>query len=113
MNIDKLNEVIDIATERARSTLARKNKKYNPGDNKLEHFYQDYEILEVRLNIAITYAKKHWTKIRTMSGHADLYSMQEWTESLDDLVNYMHLLECLLIDSGEITCQTKDPTNQD
>jgi len=96
-------ELVSQAEVRARKLLEAKNAKYNPGHDRLAHFKLDNNSISEQVSEAISLAKKHWTKIRTMSGRPDIYDMDEWTESLDDMVNYMHLIECLLVDSKEHT----------
>ncbi len=102
MNEQTLSNKVTDAHLRSFSTLLQKNNKYNPGHDKLAHFKTDTDSISEQVSEAISNAKKHWTKIRTMSGRPDIYDMNEWTESLDDMVNYMRLIECLLVDSGKI-----------
>jgi len=101
MNTLDMASTISDAETRARKLLEAKNAKYNPGHDRLAHFKEDVENIEEQVNTLIGYVKKHWLKLRQMSTNVDLYEISEWTESLDDMVNYMHLLECLLVDSGE------------
>ena len=114
---ERLLFLSQAASMRAFKTLVAKNDKYNTGEDKLEHFKEESEhplALDKQLSLALTYANKHWRKLHSMSKTPRAISLEEWTESLDDLVNYMHLIECLLIESQEVTKWLEiESTNQD
>ena len=106
MTYEEVLHNVFVAQIRANETLVKKNNTYNPGADKLAHWKEDSvgEInLDGQVQTLLGYADKHWRKLKAMSQHVDMYEFSEWTESLDDLCNYMRLLECLLIESKEVT----------
>jgi len=93
---------IEAATERRRVILKAKKRLYATGEDRLEQFHRagaSQNILPTEALIGM--ATKHYTAITDMCKDPTNYSFNRWHEVLDDLRNYMDLLDALVTDVKE------------
>jgi hypothetical protein len=99
MNQVELVQTITSISLRAQKTLIFKNSAYNPGTDKLSHFKEGNLTSQEIVSELLSHTTKHWKKVGLLKTEPiDSRPLEEWQESLDDIKNYMSLLECLLID---------------
>jgi len=99
MNKVQFMNHIEDAFARRKELLRKKEKLYSSGKDRLEQFYRAgaaQNILPTEALIGM--AAKHFTVIADMCKDPNNYTKNQWHESLDDLRNYMDLLDALVTD---------------
>jgi hypothetical protein len=99
MNKVQFMSFIEDAFVRRKEILRKKEKLYSDGRDRLEQFYRAgaaQNILPTEALIGM--AAKHFTVIADMCKDPSYFTANQWNESLDDLRNYMDLLDALVTD---------------
>ena len=102
MNKVQFMSHIEDAFARRKEILKKKEKEYSGGRDRLEQFYRAgaaQNILPTEALIGM--ATKHFTSITDMAKDPSNYTTNQWHEKLDDLRNYMDLLDALVTDINE------------
>jgi hypothetical protein len=95
-------EHLEIATARRREILKKKEKEYSNGKDRLEQFWRAGAAQNILPTEALVgMATKHFTSITDMAKEPTNYTGNQWNEKLDDLRNYMDLLDALVTDINE------------
>jgi|GEM_PF-6886737 len=87
---------------RRKKLLTAKGKHYGGATNRLEQFHRAgaaQNILSTEALIGM--ATKHYTSITDMAKKPYDFTLNQWHEKLDDLRNYMDLLDALITDIEE------------
>ena len=93
---------IHLATLRRVEVLKKKEKEYSNGKDRLEQFHRAASAQNINPTEAlIGMATKHFTSITDMCKDPTNYTNKRWNEKLDDLRNYMDLLDALVTDINE------------
>ena len=93
---------IDAAFQRRKSLLEVKRKFYSGDKDRLEQFHRAGAVQNILPTEALMgMATKHFTTITDMCKEPSNYSLNQWHEKLDDMRNYMDLLDALLNDIEE------------
>ena len=93
---------IEEAFTRRKELLARKGKMYSGKRDRLEQFDRAGKAQNILPTEALMgMATKHFTFIADMCKDPSNYTENQWYESLDDLRNYMDLLDTLATDINE------------
>lgn len=101
MQAETFMKLVEEGHKRGVDILLKKAPEYSrPNRNRLEQFYEESDELCPPTRNLIDMAKKHWTSIKMMADNPTLYSLNTWRQKLDDLRNYTHLMDGLLVDMG-------------
>ena len=99
MNKVQFMNHIEDAFARRKELLRKKEKLYSSGKDRLEQFYRAGAAQNILPTEALVeMAAKHFTVIADMSEDPNNYTKKQWLKSLDDLRNYMDLLDALVTD---------------
>lgn len=91
-----------LAFERRRGILARKEKEYSNGKDRLEQFHRAASAQNILPTEALVgMMTKHFTSITDMAKDPSNHTFKQWHEKLDDLRNYCDLLDALVTDIKE------------
>ena len=102
MNKVQFMSHIEDAFARRKEILQKKEKEYSGGRDRLEQFYRAGAAQNTLPTEAlIGMATKHFTSITDMAKDPSNYTTNQWHEKLDDLRNYMDLLDALVTDINE------------
>ncbi len=102
MNSEQFMLHIKLATLRREVLLNKKEKEYSNGKDRLEQFHRAASAQNILPTEAlISMATKHFTSITDMCKDPTNYTSKQWHEKLDDLRNYMDLLDALITDIKE------------
>ena len=79
-----------------------KRKAYSGDKDRLEQFHRAGAVQNILPTEAlIGMATKHFTSITDMAKNPDNFTRKQWNERLDDMRNYMDLLDALVDDIRE------------
>jgi methanogenic corrinoid protein MtbC1 len=79
-----------------------KRKVYSGNKDRLEQFHRAAAAQNIKPTEALVgMATKHFTVITDMAKEPQMFTFKQWHESLDDLRNYMDLLDALVDDIRE------------
>jgi len=93
---------VEDAFARRKELLKRKEKEYSSGGDRLEQFYRAGAAQNILPTEALMgMAAKHFTSIADMCKDPSNYTSNQWFGKLDDLRNYMDLLDALVTDLEE------------
>jgi len=93
---------IDCAFLRRKELLKKKKRFYATGEDRLEQFHRAGSAQNIKPTEAlIGMATKHYTAITDMCKSPSEFTFNRWHEVLDDLRNYMDLLDALVTDVKE------------
>lgn len=111
MNQRKFNDIVIARQEMCRILLGQKATEYAHDGDRLSNFkkaaaMQGIEPEQALLGMLV----KHWVSVSEMIGDIPLqeWPVDKWAEKINDSINYLHLLEALLIeryrwnDAGEL-----------
>ena len=92
----------EIAFHRRTALLDIKRKAYSGNKDRLEQFHRAGAVQNILPTEAlIGMATKHFTSITDMAKNPDNFTRKQWNERLDDMRNYMDLLDALVDDIRE------------
>lgn len=92
---------IESSFLRRREVLIRKGRVYG-GVDRLEQFHRAAVVQNIKSTEALVgMATKHFTVLTDMAKDPQMFTFKQWHESLDDLRNYMDLLDALVEDVKE------------
>jgi hypothetical protein len=102
MNNEQFMFHIQSSFERRKELLKKKKQLYATGLDRLEQFHRAGAAQNIKPTEAlIGMATKHFTAITDMCKNPSDYTFNRWHEVLDDLRNYMDLLDALVTDVKE------------
>lgn len=108
MNFPDFEKVLEKRIELTRKVLASKNKEYARGDDKLHNFKRgSARLKETPERYLMELNEKHLCSIMDMIDDLDkgqCANMAVWEEKIGDAVNYLILLEALLVERIDATC---------
>ena len=92
---------IESAFLRRKELLNKKGKIYG-GKDRLEQFHRAAAAQNILPTEALVgMATKHFTVITDMAKDPQMFTFKQWYESMDDLRNYIDLLDALVDDVKE------------
>ena len=90
------------AFHRRSALLDTKRKIYSGEKDRLEQFHRAGAVQNILPTEAlIGMATKHFTSITDMAKDPSNFTRKQWNEKLDDMRNYMDLLDALIDDVNE------------
>lgn len=93
---------LEVTFIRRKELLKAKKRFYATGEDRLEQFHRAASAQNILPTEAlIGMATKHFTAITDMCKDPAQYTSHRWHEVLDDLRNYMDLLDALVTDIKE------------
>ena len=93
---------IGAAFERRKELLKFKKRFYATGIDRLEQFHRAGSAQNILPTEALMgMATKHFTALTDMCKDPENYTTKRWHEVLDDMRNYMDLLDALVTDIKE------------
>ena len=93
---------IQSSFDRRLALLNKKEKEYSNGKDRLEQFHRAGAVQNIKPTEALLgMATKHFTSITDMAKDPSNFTSQQWNEKLDDMRNYMDLLDALVEDMKE------------
>jgi hypothetical protein len=102
MTNEQFTAHIDAAYARRKELLKTKKRLYATGSDRLEQFHRAASAQNIKPTEAlIGMATKHFTAITDMCKDPSNFTFNRWHEVLDDLRNYMDLLDALVNDVKE------------
>lgn len=115
MNHEEFDKVLLKRIDRIKEVLSSKAKEYSTGSDRLHNFKRAAAMLRVTPEKAlIGMFTKHMISILDMVDDLDRdkhATLEAWNEKLGDAVNYLILLEALVVD-GMITRVDRDLQNE-
>lgn len=102
MDNEQFLAVFDEANTRRLILLEQRKKQYGKGKDRLIQF-KKMAMVESRLpsEIPFSLSDKQWTALADMVKTPEQYSLGQFRAVMDDVRNYMDLLEAVLIDTKE------------
>ena len=103
MTNEQFTQHIESSFIRRKELLKVKKRMYATGIDRLEQFHRAGAVQNITPTSAlIGMATKHYTSITDMAKTPTNYSLKQWHEKLDDLRNYMDLLDALVTDLDSV-----------
>ncbi len=117
MTTDEFNRIVRIRCEKIMTTLTIKAAEYSRGD-RLSNFKAAANFLECTPEKALMGMRvKHEVSIRDMvedlkrGPHSHHWHPEKWDEKLGDSINYLILLEALIIERSQTDPTATPPPN--
>ena len=102
MTNEQFTAHLDATFARRKELLNKKKRFYATGTDRLEQFHRAAAAQNILPTEAlIGMATKHFTAITDMCKNPSEFTFNRWHESLDDMRNYMDLLDALVTDAKE------------
>lgn len=102
MNLQEFQEVLEKRLERTVAVLGAKNAEYARGDDKLHNFKRgSARLKEIPERYLMELNEKHLCSIMDMIDDLDrgqCANMAVWEEKIGDAINYLILLEALIVE---------------
>jgi hypothetical protein len=106
MNNEDFIQLVLERQEQCLSILSYKRKEYSPGRDRMSNFKRAGDMLGTAPESAlIGFVAKTWTSLLDMVDELNsekcplqVRPIEVWTEKITDVINYLHLLEGLIVE---------------
>ena len=101
MTNEEFNDLIKKRIGLINNVLGIKAKEYAYGD-RLSNFKRAAEIQHTAPEqVCLNFFMKHFVSIQDMVESGRVYEEAQWREKLGDAINYLILLECIVLEARE------------
>lgn len=102
MTDDEFDAVVAHRISRIQAVLGEKAKEYSYGGDRLSNFHRAADIQKINPEQAAwNFLVKHLVSIQDMIESGTHYHRGRWCEKLGDAINYLILIDAIVIERGD------------